>query len=276
MGDEIVELPNEIDIRNRDQLLEYLGAAKLDAVVHLAAISHVGLSWKNPALVYETNVIGTANLVEGLLNYHQDARLLVVSSSEVYGRPEKLPIPESHPTRPVSPYAASKLAAEVVALQAFYGRSYQVVLARSFNHTGVGQSRDFVVPALVDRLLGLKEGRSRILKVGNVSARRDFSDVRDVVRAYRLLLEKGRPGEVYNVCSGEAVSIAEVIEMIATQLGIEVEVDIDKDLMRPNDVPEVVGDPSKLIAHTGFSFQYNLRSAIAELLQVAASKCSGD
>jgi GDP-4-dehydro-6-deoxy-D-mannose reductase len=166
----------------------------------------------------------------------------------------------------VSPYAASKAAAEVVALQANLGHGLDVVQVRSFNHVGPGQSPDFVVSALAQRVAEAAASGSRSIRVGNLEPRRDFTDVRDVVRAYRLVVEKGAAGEIYNVCSGHDVSIGELANRLARLAGVELELVPDPELMRPVDVPVLRGDPAKLVAATGWRPQLSLDQTLSDIL----------
>ena len=171
-------------------------------------------------------------------------RVLVVSSAEVYGvvAPEQLPLGEDTPTAPASPYAASKLAAEVVALQAWRGYGQPVIVVRPFNHIGPGQSPNFFVPALAKRIVEARRSGAASLRVGTLTTRRDFTDVRDVVAAYRLLIEKGAPGEVYNVCSGRDVAMSEVAAQLLELAGTDLALETDPALVRPVDVPVLRGD----------------------------------
>ncbi len=267
-GDEVIELPEGLDLRERGDVLRLFEEAVFDVCYHLAAISHVGLSWEEPYLVYENNVLGTANLVEGLSRFHRNSRLLFISSSEVYGRvpQDSLPVTENAALMPATPYAASKAAGEQIALQAFFGSGVSTVVARSFNHTGVGQPASFVVPGIVSRLVEAKRSGRRSLRVGNVASRRDFSDVRDVVRAYRLIAERGRAGEAYNVASGKSLSISEIIDMAAAIVGVDVDLEVDPELLRPNDVPEIVGSIEKIVADTGYLPRHDFHDTLAGMV----------
>jgi GDP-4-dehydro-6-deoxy-D-mannose reductase len=268
-GDEVFEFRQDLNLCDRGSLEQALRAMEVDVCYHLAALSHVGASWSDPELYYHNNVVSTANLVLGLANLSRPPRFLHVSSSEVYGRVDTshLPITESQQLCPVSPYAASKAASEIAALQAWYGRGMPVVVVRPFNHTGPGQSSDYLVPALVSRLIEVRAKRLGSLTVGNVTARRDFMDVRDVVRAYRFLALDGEPGEVYNVCSGTAVSVNDLIVMLADILGYPVQLEVDHQLLRPNDVELVVGDPRRLQAATGFQPQLTIRQTLERVVE---------
>ena len=214
-GDDVTAIDNEVDVTDPAALLAAVSAARPDAIYHLAALTHVGNSWDEPLRVLEVNVIGTAALLAAARECGTEPRILVTSSAEVYGAitdPALLPLTEESTTAPLTPYAASKLAAEALVTQAFLGHGQQVITVRPFNHIGPAQTPKFAVPALAKRIVEADRAGASTIPVGNLSARRDFTDVRDVVRAYRLLIESGRAGQVYNVCSGRDVSIGEIAE----------------------------------------------------------------
>jgi GDP-4-dehydro-6-deoxy-D-mannose reductase len=239
-----------------------------DAVYHLAALTHVGESWENPSQVLRVNVLGTAEVLAAARAERPGARVLVVSSAEVYGvvTPEHLPLGEDAPAVPASPYAASKLAAEAVALQAWRGYGQPVVVVRPFNHIGPGQSPNFFVPALTKRIVDAKRSGASALPVGTLTTRRDFTDVRDVVVAYRLLVQEGQAGEVYNVCSGHDVAMSEVAERLLELAGAGLSLQTDPALVRPVDVPVLRGDAGKLRAATGWEPQIPLATTLADVL----------
>jgi GDP-4-dehydro-6-deoxy-D-mannose reductase len=192
----------------------------------------------------------------------------VVSSAEVYGvvTPEQLPLKEDAPTAPATPYAASKLAAEAVALQAWRGYHQPVIVVRPFNHIGPGQSPNFAVPALAKRIVEARKAGAASLRVGTLTTRRDFTDVRDVVVAYRLLMEHGAVGTTYNICSGRDVSIAEVADELLGLADADLELVTDPDLVRPVDVPVLRGDAGLLRATTGWSPSIPLATTLADVL----------
>lgn len=245
-GDLAIELDQSVDISDSLQLaaaFEDLADQEIDSIYHLAALAHVQESFSSSADVFRVNVIGTLNLLEAARRIFPNAKILLVSSSEVYGRvsAEDLPITESLSVAPLSPYAASKVAAEQVGLQAVRAYGQHVVIARPFNHIGPGQSASYVVSALAKRVLEAKrEGKASIM-VGNLDSRRDFTDVRDVVRAYRKMIEFSDAGEVYNICSGRSVSISELAELIITFTGSDVLLEKDPALARPIDISDVFG-----------------------------------
>ena len=269
LGDEVVAIDREVEITDPAALLAAMSAAAPDAVYHLAALTHVGQSWEEPLQVLEVNIIGTAAVLAAARQCGTDPRVLVTSSAEVYGAvtdPQLLPLSERSPTAPLTPYAASKLAAEAVVAQAHLGHGQHVITVRPFNHIGPGQTPNFAVPALAKRIVEADRLGSPTIPVGNLSARRDFTDVRDVVRAYRLLVEAGRPGEVYNVCSGQDVSIREIADSLLKLAGTTLEFEIDPSLVRPVEVPVLRGDPTRLVDATGWRPEVPLDQTLADVL----------
>ncbi len=270
-GDEVVAPGADVDVTDPLSLEAAMADARPDAVYHLAALTHVGRSWDEASDFLRVNAGGTLNVLEAARRCRPAPRVLVVSSAEVYGavRPEDVPVDESAPLRPVSPYAASKAAAELLALQAHLGRGLAVVRARAFNHAGPGQGHSFVVPALARRIVtAVVAGRS-VVPVGNLSPRRDVTDVRDVVRAYRLLIERGQPGEVYNVCSGRDVAVAELARRLLALAGADLALEPDPELARPVDTPVLVGDATRLRKATGWEPAVPLDETLAAVLDQA-------
>ncbi len=267
-GDEVIGLDAEVDVTDAGALREAVTAAAPDAICHLAALASVAASFGDSAATYQVNTVGTANLLDAALACRDRPRVLLVSSSEVYGRvtPEELPLGEDRPFAPVSPYAASKAAAEMIGLQTWLGSGLEVIRVRPFNHTGPGQRPDFVVPALAAQISRAAVSGATQLSTGNLQARRDLSDVRDVVRAYRLLIERGRPGEVYNVCRGEAVSIREVAERLLALAGVDIPIVVDPSRVRPVEIAELRGDASRIGAAVGWKPVYTLDETLADVL----------
>jgi GDP-4-dehydro-6-deoxy-D-mannose reductase len=258
-----------VDVTNPTALLAAVSEAAPDAIYHLAALTHVGQSWAEPLRVLEVNVIGTGALLAAARECGTDPRILVTSSAEVYGAvtdPSLLPLRETSPTAPLTPYAASKLAAEALVSQAYLGHGQRVITVRPFNHIGPGQSPNFAVPALAKRIVEAERTNAPTIPVGNLSARRDFTDVRDVVRAYRLLIESGEDGAVYNVCSGHDVSIEEIADGLLTLAGTRLEFEIDPALVRPVEVPVLRGDRSRLSAATGWKPEIELHQTLGDVL----------
>jgi GDP-4-dehydro-6-deoxy-D-mannose reductase len=267
-GDEVAVIDIETDVADGSAVRRVMADVVPDAVYHLAAMTHVGESWDDPSRVLRVNVLGTAELLAAARTLTRAPRVLVVSSAEVYGvvRPEQLPLGEDTPTAPASPYAASKLAAEAVALQAWRGFGQPVVVVRPFNHIGPGQSPNFFVPALAKRIVEAKRSGAGSLSVGTLTTRRDFTDVRDVVGAYRLLVERGEPGTVYNVCSGRDVAMADVAAELLALAGTDLTFETDPALVRPVDVPVLRGDAGLLRRSTGWEPTIPLATTLADVL----------
>jgi GDP-4-dehydro-6-deoxy-D-mannose reductase len=224
--------------------------AQPEHVIHLAGWASVGSSYSEPTLCFEVNALGSAYVLEAIRKHAPKARLLLISSGEVYGElAGGGACSESDPVAPKSPYAVSKLAAELVARQFFSSYGTDVVIARSFNHVGKGQDQRFVIPALAKQLLEVAAGKAPTrLMVGNLDPIRDFSSVLDVVEAYRLLLERGVAGETYNVCSGRAQSIRQLVTDLVASAGVTVEIVVDPKRVRASDIARLVGNPSKINA----------------------------
>ncbi len=269
LDDQVVVVDHEVDVTDPDALLSAFTAAAPDVIYHLAALTHVGQSWDEPLRVLEVNVVGTGAVLAAARQCGSDPKVLVTSSAEVYGAvtdPLSLPLTEASATAPLTPYAASKLAAEALVVQAGLGHGQHVIIVRPFNHIGPGQRPDFAVPALAKRIVEADRRGASTIPVGNMSARRDFTDVRDVVRAYRLLVEKGEPGSVYNVCSGRDVSIGEIADRLLDLAGTHLAFEVDPALVRPVEVPVLRGDPGRLMADTGWKPEIPLEQTLADVL----------
>jgi GDP-4-dehydro-6-deoxy-D-mannose reductase len=276
-GDDVVvpgDASGAFDITDRARVLEVLDAHRPEVVYHLAAWSDVGASWIDPTACLRVNVEGTANVLDAARACGA-RRVLVVGSSEEYGKVDDSPqLSEDAALRPITPYGASKVAASVLALQAFLGAGLETVRVRAFSHTGTGQSGRFVVPALARRVIAAEREGATTIPIGAREPVRDLSDVRDIVRAYRLLIDNGEPGEVYNVCRGVGVSIGEIADRLVARSGARLEIVVDDALVRPVDVPRLVGDPAKLIAATGWSPQHTLDETLDAVLADARTQGS--
>lgn len=262
-----VDRTNGPDLLDPAGLEQLLAEVSPDVVYHLAGWSDIGASWNHPRTAFEVNATGTLNLLQACISTSRP-RVLAVSSADVYGTvtASELPLTEASPFRPVTPYAASKVAADQLALQAWLGFGLEVIRVRAFNHLGPGQSTNFVAPAIAERIArNERELRSEVA-VGNLTPRRDITDVRDVVRAYRLLIEHGTAGEAYNVCTGKDHSIAEIAEMLIALATGPMHLVADPDLQRPVEIPVLRGDPGKLRAATGWAPEIELRTTVADVL----------
>ena len=267
-GDEVISTDVDVDITDPLAVRAAVAAAAPDAVYHLAAVSNVGESWDAPAKTFAVNAVGTLHVLEAVKALPSPPTVLLVCSSEVYGRvsPEELPLREDAALRPLSPYAASKVAAEFLGLQAFLAHKLPVIRVRAFNHIGPGQAPAFVVASLARQIVEATRAGASSVKVGNLTPQRDFTDVRDVVRAYRLLVERGTPGEVYNVCSGEAVAIEDLARRMLVLAGADLALEVDPDRVRAVEMPALCGDPARVIAATGWTREFSLDQTLADVL----------
>lgn len=245
-----------------------------DAVVHLAAVASSGDAARDPAYAWMVNAGGTARIVQVLAEARRAGRadplVLVVSTSEVYGCGEPRPRRETDAVAPCSPYGATKAGTELAALEAWRRAELRVVVARPFAHTGPGQDVRFVVPALAQRLRLAKRAGAPVVKVGNLEPVREFLHVRDVVDAYARLLVKGHSGEVYNIASGEGLSLEELFYRLADLAGVRPIPEVDPDLMRGGDIPHLVGDASKLRAAVGWTPRHTLDDVLRDVLDAQA------
>ena len=254
------------DIRDRGKVQSAIQEFKPDHIYHLAAISAVGNSWQSPRLTYEVNVFGTLNVFEAAMNLPSPPKIVNISTAQVYARSSAL-LSETSPVCPENPYAASKLMSEFLNVQFHRHAEGGIVTARSFNHMGPGQSTDFVLSSIAKQFVEMELGeRQRRLSVGNIHVRRDFTDVRDVVAAYSLLMGKGRPNEIYNVCSGRALSIAAIIQQFERISGLRVEIDTHPEKRRIGEFAEVCGDPAKIQAAIGWKAAIPLVTSLQDLL----------
>ena len=243
--------------------------ARPDRVIHLAGQSSVHRSWEDPGATLRANVHGLLNVLEALRRRSLTPRTLVVGSAEEYGavQAERLPVVEKTALQPASPYAVSKVAQAYLARQYFLSHGIPVICTRTFHHTGPGRGEVFAESSFARQIAEIEaQRRPAVLSVGNLDAVRDFTDVRDVVRAYWLLLDKGRAGETYNVCSGRGIAIGDVLQLLLDASGAKVEVRRDPERMRPSDIPAIIGSPRKLQVATGWSADIPLRRTLADLL----------
>lgn len=260
-----------LDITSTDSVRSVVRAHRPDRIFHLAGQSSVSQSFENPLVTWEVNATGTVRLLDALVREGRPTRALVISSAEVYGAVSRddLPISESHPMRPITPYGSSKAATEVVALQTATGGLVDVVLARSFNHIGPGQDARFALPSMAQQLVRIRRGQAEpVLHVGNLNVCRDFLDVRDVARAYATLMETGESSAVYNVCSGEARSLLDVVEALVRLSDTGARLEVDPDRVRAVDIPLLVGDPGRLRA-LGWAPQISMEDSLRDLLAAA-------
>jgi len=266
-GDEVVGLDRETDVTDLDAVTRALVQSRPDAIYHLAALSHVGDSWRNPEAYTRVNVVGTQHVLDAARVVVPEATIVLVSSADVYGALEEvdLPVREDHVVSPLSPYAASKVEAERLGLAAAR-RGQAVMVTRPFNHLGPGQGANFMVPSFLARLRAAASSGDREIVVGDLNARRDFLDVRDVVRAYRLVVEDGVAGEIYNIASGRDISVQDVATALAQRVAPGVGFRVDPALLRPVEVPVLRGDASKLTLATGWTPRYSLDDTLDAII----------
>ena len=245
----------ECDIQDYESIQKAIVTSNPNWVYHLAAQSFVPASKKNPAKTLSINVIGTANLLEAISKCATSARILLIGSSDQYGIVDQseLPVRESNPMRPLNPYAVSKIAQEFLGYQYHKANGLDIVRVRSFNHVGPRQAPLFVCSDFARQIAQVEAGvKEPVMYVGNLEAQRDFSDVSDIVRAYWLALERGASGEIYNICSGKAYSIQQMLDMLLSMSTVDIEVKQDPERMRPSDLPRIVGDYKKFEKQTGW------------------------
>jgi GDP-4-dehydro-6-deoxy-D-mannose reductase len=265
LGDEAVSA--NADVLDAAAVTAAVRATAPGAVVHLAAQSSVAASWTDAAAAWDVNVIGTVNVLEATRTEAPAARVLFVSTGEVYGRATELPTPETAPLEPLSPYAASKAAAEVACAHA-NRTGLDVVVARAFSHEGPGRDERFAVGSWTRQIAQLEEQGGGVLEVGDLSAERDITDVRDVCRAYTLLLD-GDVAGTYNVASGRTVTMHEVVDLLVSLARCPVEVEQRQDRMRPAEIPRLLGDNRRLREVTGWEPRISLEQTLAETLDAA-------
>ncbi|MBL8030701.1 MAG: GDP-mannose 4,6-dehydratase [Candidatus Doudnabacteria bacterium] len=237
----------------------------VEGVIHLAGMAAVGPSFDQPLLYVATNVGLEVNLFEEATKQGVKPKFIVVSSGSLYDSNADLPITEQSPVLSNSPYAVSKIGQEEMG-KYYTTRGFEVVIARPFNHIGPGQNLGFLVPDLTKQVIDVERGAANKVMVGNLEAKRDYTDVRDIARAYRLLLEKGRSGETYNICSGQSHSGQEMLDLILAKAASQVTVEQDPARMRPSDTPDIYGSHDKISAHTGWQPELSLDTTIADVV----------
>ena len=258
-----------VDLRDAGRVRRAVEAAAPETVIHLAAQSSVPASFDDPRHTYEINFFGTLNLLEALRATGFKGTMLYVGSADVYGAvaQAQLPITEQSPARPLNPYAVSKAAAEALCYQWSRTGEFKIVVARPFNHVGPGQSAQFAVSDFARQIIACRKGKAPPrLKVGDIDTTRDFTDVRDIVRAYGLLLATGRSGEAYNVCSGVERSLRDVIRAMLDASGIEMEIDVDPQRLRTVEQRRMKGSFAKLQADTGWQPQMPFEQTLIDTL----------
>lgn len=272
----------QLDLNDAAAVARLLDAVRPDLIYHLAAQASVPRAWADPAGTLASNVTMQVNLLQAVVALHLDAALLVVGSADEYGRvpPEDLPVDEKTPLRPVNPYAVSKLAQDYLGLQYHLSHGLRIVRVRPFNHLGPRQQPGFVTPDFCQQIARIEAGRQEpVLKVGNLSAQRDFTDVRDIVRGYHLALTRGQPGQVYNLGASRAHAIQEILDGLLAECRVPVRVEPDPARLRPSDIAVIVSDCRRIHEAVGWAplipLQQSLRDALDDWRQRIARETQG-
>jgi GDP-4-dehydro-6-deoxy-D-mannose reductase len=259
----------DADLLDSHSLYTTINKIKPDYIFHLAAQSFVPTSWGSPAVTLEVNIVGSANLFEAVRQVGIDPVIQIACSSEEYGmvHSDEVPIKETNPLRPLSPYAVSKLAMDFLGYQYFESYKTKIVRTRGFNHTGPRRGDTFAESTFAKQIALIEKNKQEpVIYVGNLEAERDYTDVRDMVRAYILAVEKCDPGDVYNIATGKAIKIADVLNMMLSMSKVKVEIKQDPARMRPSDVPILIGDASKFMAKTGWKPEIPFTKTAEDLL----------
>lgn len=259
----------ECDIKDAFAMKTVLSEIRPDRIFHLAAQSYVPFSWRIPQETLSTNIIGEVNLFESIRELKIDPLIHIAGSSEEYGLvfPEEVPIKETNALRPLSPYGVSKVAQDLLAYQYFKSYGLKAVRTRAFNHTGPRRPEVFVTSNFAKQIIEIeKEKRKPVIYVGNLNAVRDFSDVRDVVRAYSLALDKGVPGEVYNIASGKGLKIQELLDKLVALSNVDLKIEQDSQRLRPADVELLIGSPEKFQKATGWKAEIPFEKTLKDML----------
>jgi len=259
----------EADLGDMTALRQALEVSQPDAIFHLAAQSFVPTSWTAPAETFHVNATGQVHLFEAIRSLGLDPVVQIACSSEEYGLvlPDETPITEQNPLRPLSPYAVSKVAQDFLGYQYFRSYGLRAIRTRGFNHEGPRRGEVFVMSNFARQIAAIEAGRQEpVIRVGNLDSVRDFTDVRDMVRAYWLAAEKGEPGEVYNIASGSGITIREMLDRLVAMSSVELRIETDPARMRPSDVEVLLGDSSKFREATGWEPRIPLERTLADTL----------
>ncbi len=267
-----------VDVSDRAAVARALAAAAPERIFHLAAVAFAPHAEADPARAFAVNVLGTVYVLDAARTVAPAARVLVAGSAEAYGAIGRadLPVGETTPLKPVNLYGVSKAAADLVAFERWWTSECPVIRVRAFNHTGPGQRPDFVCSDFARQIARIEAGLAPpVLRVGDLKAERDFSDVRDIVRGYTLLAERGTPGEAYNLCAGVATSVGAIVEMLAAESGAAIQCREERGRLRAHEVPTVVGSAARAAA-LGWSAAIPLRQTLRDLLQSWRQRLADD
>tara|TARA_Y100000310_G_scaffold668_3_gene973 strand:+ start:1452 stop:2375 length:924 start_codon:yes stop_codon:yes gene_type:complete len=254
----------EVNLLNPNKLEQILSQVKPQLIFHLAGFSSVKKSFEQPGLCKKINVTGTKNLLDAVIDSKINPKILVVSSAEVYGIPQSVPIKETADLNPKNPYGASKKEQEGLCKK--YMEKLHIIVSRSFPHIGPGQQPLFVMSDFAKQIAEIEKGKKPVINVGNLEAERDFTDVRDIVKAYLLSLQKCIHGEFYNICSKKAYSIKKVLNMLLSMSNAKIDIKIDPKKMRASDIPVLLGDNEKFCRQTGWKPKIQLKKTLKDLL----------
>lgn len=270
-ADEVVDahwIGHTLDLRDPDVVHELIGTIRPDRIYHLAGQAFVPRSFEDPWETLEINIRSQLNLITACVAHDIRPRMLITASAEVYSTTAAMPITEDTPLQPSSPYSVSKAAQDLLGLQYFLSHDFPIFRVRAFNHLGPGQSDRFVAPAFALQVAQIEQGNQEpVMSVGDLSAQRDFTDVRDIVRAYTLLMEQGQPGEAYNVASGKARSIQSLLDTLLSYTDVPIQIRTDVNRLRPNRVPILEGDITRLYQATGWQPTIPFEQTLLDILQ---------
>ena len=257
------------DLTDFDETHKIIHQIKPDTIFHLAALSSVKQSFREPKLTIETNIKSTLNILESVRQHEIKCKILLITSGEIYGNVDKknLPIREEQYLRPISPYAFSKACVDLLGYQYYHSYNQDIIRIRPFNHIGPRQSLGFVIQDFASQIAKIeKYGGNKIIKVGNTEVKRDFTDVRDIVKGYYLASEKCTAGEAYNICSGKAYSLIELLEILTSYSKIKFQIEPSASHLRPTDIPILVGDYSRLQEKTGWEPTIPIENSLLDIL----------
>lgn len=266
----------DLDILCKDEVSDLIRKICPDYIIHLAALSSVSYSWKEPALTFDINLIGTINILEAVRKAEIKPRILLIGSAEEYGniKSESLPVKESSNLDPKSPYAVSKASQEMVAHMYASVYNMEIVMVRAFNHIGPGQSPIFAIPGFAEQIVKIENGiQEPIISVGNLLVKRDFTDVRDIVKGYWDLVRYGKKGEVYNIGSGKSYSLQFILDKLISMSNKKIRVEIDQNKFRPADIPELRADISKIYDQINWKPEIDIDTTLSDILEYWRKKC---
>jgi GDP-4-dehydro-6-deoxy-D-mannose reductase len=266
---------HECDLRDAGSTRDVIERIRPEYIFHLAAQSFVPTSWRAPSESLSTNVLGELNIFEAVRKIGLDCRIQLACSSEEYGMvyENEVPIKEDNPLRPLSPYGVSKVGQDLLGYQYFMSYGTDIVRTRGFNHTGPRRGPVFVCSDFAKQIVDIERGqREPVIHVGNLEAKRDFTDVRDIVRAYYLALEKGKAGEVYNICQEKNWTMREILDMLVGLSNVKIEVEVDPARLRPSDVPVLLGDCSKFRRDTGWTPEIPFEKTLSDIMEFWRSR----